>query len=101
MSAQVQYGVPERERILEEVRRKPEPTKDGTASWSLHLLQQALRTAADGFPNISTYTIRTVMLEAGYSWQQSRSWCTTGQVIRKRKSGTVVVTDPNAEPKKN
>lgn len=97
---EIQYGVTERERILQEFRRKPDPAKDGTVSWSLQTLQQALRTAPDGLPAISTYTIRKVLIEAGYSWQQSRSWCSTGQVVRKRKAGIVVVTDPNAEAKK-
>ena len=97
----VKYGPAERERILAEVRRKPDPATDGTATWSLQTLQRALRQAPDGLPEISEYTIRQVLLEAGYSWQQARTWCTTGQVLRKRKSGTVVVTDPDAEAKKS
>ncbi len=86
---QVKYGAGERECILKEVRRPPDPVADGTASWSLQTLQRRLRTMSDGLPDVSTYTIRTVLLEAGYSWQQSRSWCETGQVRRKRKSGVV------------
>lgn len=96
----VQYGVSERERILQEVRRKPEPEKDGTFTWSLKTLCTALRKAPDGFPFISEDTIRTVLREAGFSWQQSRSWCETGQVLRKRKRGVVKVTDPEATAKK-
>jgi len=94
------YSVAERERILQEARRKPSPEADGTANWSLSLLCQALRKAPDGLPEISEDTIRTVLLEAGFSWQHTRSWCETGQAVRKRKRGKVIVTDPDATPKK-
>lgn len=96
----IQYGLAERERILKEARRKPTPEVDGTANWSLSLLCQALRKAPDGLPEISEDTIRTVLLEAGFSWQNTRSWCETGQAVRKRKRGKVIVTDPDATPKK-
>ncbi len=69
--AQVKYGVAQRERILQEVRRKPDPKTDGTATWSLQTLQRRLRKMPDGLPEVSTYTIWLVLLEAGYSWQQS------------------------------
>jgi transposase len=95
------YGAAERERILAEVRRQPTPERDGTATWSLQLLCRALRRAADGLPTVSEDTIRTVLREAGFSWQRSRSWCQTGQVVRKRKSGPVTVCDPDAEAKKS
>ena len=98
--AQIKYGVEERARILKDVRRKPTPEADGTASWSLSLLCQTLRKAPEGLPAVSEDTIRTVMLEAGYSWQKTRSWCKTGQVVRKRKRGKVIVTDPDVTPKK-
>ena len=49
---------------------------------------------------MSTYTILMVLHEAGFTWQASRTWCETGKVKRKRKSGGVEVTDPDAEPKK-
>ena len=97
----VQYGVSERERILQEARRKPEPERDGTFTWSLKTLCAALQKAPDGFPGISEDTIRTVLHEAGFSWQKSRSWCETGQVLRKRKRGVVKVTDPQSTAKKN
>lgn len=99
-SPPLKYGPAERERILQEVRRKPDPRTDGTATWSLKTLCQALRKAEDGLPEVSEDTIRTVLLEAGFSWQEARSWCETGQVTRKRKRGTVVVTDPDASAKK-
>jgi hypothetical protein len=97
----VKYGVAEWERILQEVRRKPEPDQDGTASWSLKTLQRALQQAPDGLPGVSEDTIRTVLLATGFSWQQNRSWCQTGQVIRMRKSGPVIVVDPDTTAKKS
>lgn len=94
------YGPAERERILQEVRRKPAPETEGTATWSLKTLCQALRKAPDGLPEVSEDTIRTVLLEAGLSWQEARSWCETGKVTRRRKRGKVTVTDPDAMVKK-
>jgi len=94
------YGPVERERILQEVGRKPEPETDGTATWSLKTLCQALRNAADGLPEVSEDTIRAVLLEAGFSWQETRSWCEMGKVTRRRKQGKVIVTDPDAMAKK-
>ncbi len=95
------YGPPQRERILREAARKPTPEADGTASWSLSLLRQALRAAPDGLPRVSTYTIRRVLHEAGYSFQRTRTWCPTGQSVRRRKAGVATVTDPDAGPKKS
>lgn len=94
------YGVQERERILQEARRQPEPAQDGTATWSLATLQRTLRQAADGLPQVSTYTIWATLRDAGLAWQQSRTWCETGQVKRRRKSGVATVTDPDTEAKK-
>ena len=96
----IKYGVAERERILKEARRKPSPESDGTANWSLSLLCQALRKAPNGLPEVSEDTIRTVLLEAGFNWQNTRSWCETGQAVRKRKRGKVIVTDPDTTAKK-
>lgn len=95
------YGSTERERILREARRTPDRERDGTATWSLTTLQRALRQAADGLPQVSTYTIWVVLHEAGFTWQSSQTWCETGKVKRKRKAGVVEVTDPDAEPKKS
>jgi transposase len=97
----VKYGVAERERILREVQRRPTGEHDGTATWSLSTLQRCLREADDGLPQVSEFTIRKVLLEAGYSWQGSRTWCQTGQAVRQRKAGAVVVTDPDSEAKKS
>ena len=95
------YTVAERTRILAEARRPPDRERDGTATWSLLTLRRALRTALNGLPNVSTGTIRAVLIDAGWSWQRSRSWCDTGTVQRKRKSGVVTVVDPDAEAKKS
>ena len=96
----IRYGPAERQRILEEVRRAPDRERDGTATWSLKTLQRALREAPDGLPQVSTWTILWVLREAGYTWQESRTWCHTGTVVRKRKTGPVEVTDPDTTPKK-
>ena len=95
-----QYGPEERDRILKEFRRPPDCERDGTATWSLNMLQRALRRAPDGLPQVSTYTIWAVLHDAGISWQRDRSWCETGLVVRKRKHGDVKVQDPDASPKK-
>jgi transposase len=97
----VKYSAAERERVLAEVRRQPDPEKDGTNTWSLVTLQKALQKAADGLPQISTERIWVILQEAGFRWQKSRSWCETGQVARKRKRGVVAVVDPDATPKKS
>ncbi len=95
------YSVAQRNRILAEARRTPDRERDGTATWSLMTLRRALRTAPDGLPHVSTATIRAVLIDAGWSWQRSRSWCETGTAQRKRKRGIVTVVDPDAEAKKS
>jgi hypothetical protein len=92
--------VAEQERILGEFRRLPDRDQDGTATWSLTTLQRALRRAPDGLPRVSTFTILRTLWEAGYTFQQNRTWCATGTAQRKRKHGVVTVTDPEATPKK-
>ena len=94
------YGLADHERILRAVRRAPDREADGTATWSLTTLQRALRQAPDGLPTVSTFTLGNVLHEGGLRWGKDRSWCETGTVVRKRKSGTVRVTDPDAVPKK-
>jgi len=96
----IKYGAVEQARIVAEAQRKPELGQDGTASWSLSMLQRSLRQAADGLPEVSTYTIWGVLQANGFSWQKDTSWCETGKVQRKRKAGVVEVTDPDATPKK-
>ena len=95
------YTTAARERILREVQRQPTPAQDGTATWSLNLLKKALRTAPDGLPQVSTFTIGQTLHDAGYTYQDNRTWCRTGTVLRKRKAGIVTVTDPDTEAKKN
>lgn len=95
------YTAIEQGRILREVRRTPDREQDGTATWSLNTLQRALRHADDGLPTISTYTIWCVLHDAGFVWSKDRSWCEPGAVVRKRKSGAVMVVDPDAAPKKS
>lgn len=46
----VKYSAAERERVLAEARRKPDPEKEGTNTWSLTILQKALRSAPDAPP---------------------------------------------------
>ena len=96
----LQYGSVEQGRILREFRRPPDRQQDGTATWSLTTLQRALHRAPDGLPTVSTWTILQTLWEAGYTWQASRTWCHTGTVVRQRKTGAVLVTDPDATPKK-
>lgn len=97
----VRYGAVEQRRILAEAARAPDRARDGTATWSLSTRQAALRRAADGLPGISTDTIGRTLHDAGLRWQKSRSWCATGAVVRKRKrGGTVTVTDPDAVAKR-
>ena len=95
------YDQADKQRIFQEVARTPTPEADGTASWSLTLLRDALRRADDGLPTVSTFTLWKVLHEAGLSYQRTRTWCPTGEVLRKRKAGIVKVTDPDAEAKKN
>jgi hypothetical protein len=64
-------------------------------------LRRALRRVPDGLPHVSTYTIGVVLHEAGLRWVAARTWCETGKAVRKRRSGAVTVTDPDAEAKKN
>jgi transposase len=95
------YDHAARERVLCEVRREPTPATDGTATWSLSSLKKALRSAPDGLPGVAASTIWQVLHEAGLSYQQSRTWCPTGTALRKRVSGTVILTDPDTESKKS
>ena len=94
------YDAPTRERILREFHRPPDREQDGTATWSLTTFQRAPRRAPDGLPTVSTWTILQTLWDTGYTWQESRTWCRTGTVLRKRKTGVVEVTDPDATPKK-
>jgi transposase len=95
------YDTAARDRILREVARTPTPETDGTATWSLTILRRVLRTAPDGLPKVSTFTIWQVLHTAGYTFQRTRTWCPTGSAVRKRKAGVVTATDPDAAAKKS
>jgi transposase len=99
--ARIRYGADAQQRILAEWARTPQRDQDGTATWSLSLLQRALRQAPDGLPRVSTYTIWRTLHAGGLSWQKSRTWCETGVVMRTRKHGVVRVSDPEAAAKKS
>ena len=93
------YTSEQQARILAEVQRTPDRKEDQTATWSLMTLRQALRKTA--LPDIAAETIRQVLHEAGYSYQQTRTWCRTGYALRKRKSGTVTTYDEQTLEKKD
>jgi hypothetical protein len=80
--------------------RAPQREPDGTAIWSLSLLQKALHQAPDGLSKVSTFTIWRTLHAAGLSWQNSRTWCKTGVAMRRRKHGVVRVSDPDAAVKR-
>jgi transposase len=95
------YETAQRQHVLEVAQHSPELSIDGVSQWSLSVLQRRLRAEEGGeFATISTHTIWQVLHQAGYSWQNSRSWCKTGTAVRRRKNGVVTVSDPNAEAKK-
>lgn len=99
--AKTQYRSGHRQQIVELAQQLPDLESDGVSQWSLSTLQRRLRAQDNGdFSTISTYTLWQVLHEAGQSWQQSRSWCKTGTALRRRKSGDVIVTDPDTEAKK-
>ena len=92
------YDRAARARIVATAQRSPERKTDGTATWSLSTLERTLRREA--FPRLGATTIRRVLEAAGSSYQKTRTWCPTGTAERKRKSGTVRVTDPQTEEKR-
>jgi transposase len=87
-----------RSAIIATAQRAPDRRVDGTATWSLSMLQSALR--QDTYPRIGTNTIRRVLEQAGSSYQRTRSWCPTGTAQRVRKAGVVTVVDPQTEEKR-
>src|SRR5438034_690237 len=93
------YTSQQQARIVREVQRQPDRKEDGTATWSLSTLQQALRQA--DLPHIARETIRQVLHASGYSFQRTRTWCRTGYAQRKRKSGTVTTYDEQTPEKKD
>jgi hypothetical protein len=94
---QATYTSQERQHILEELGRDPDREQDQSATWSLSLLQRALRRG--GLPAIGASTIRRVLHQAGYVFGRSRTWCRTGTAVRVRKAGVVTVHDAQAQEK--
>lgn len=62
------------------------------------LLCNALRKA--GLPHLAKETVRVTLHEAGYTFGKTRTWCSTGTAVRKRKEGVVNVHVPKTEEKK-
>jgi transposase len=93
------YAAEARTQVLQRVQRQPDRMSDQTATWSLKLLQRALRRA--GLPSIGATTIGRILHEEGFSLQQDRTWCHTGTAYRLRKKGVARVQDPQAQEKKD
>jgi transposase len=80
--------------ILSTLQHPPDRAQDGTATWSLATLQHHLRQADPALRTLGRTTIWRVLHAAGYSYQRSRTWCTTGQVQRRGPDGPRLVVDP-------
>jgi transposase len=91
------YTSSQRQHILEHLRSTPNREQDQSATWSLRLLQRALRRHL--LPRIGASTIRRVLHKAGYVFGRSRTWCRTGTAVRVRKAGVVTVHDTQAQEK--
>lgn len=87
----------QRQQVLERLRSTPNREQDQSATWSLRLLQRALR--RDLLPHIGASTIGRILHQAGYVFGRSRTWCRTGTAVRVRKAGVVTVHDPQAQEK--
>lgn len=92
------YDEQARAQVVAAAQQAPDRREDGSATWSLSLLQRRLRRT--GLPRIGATTIRRVLTDAGSSYQRTRTWCPTGTAIRKRKAGPVQVVDPLTEQKR-
>jgi len=94
------YGPAERTLIVQTAQTPADRRADGTATWSLKLLEQALR-KLPALQHLSADTVRRVLREAGASYQHTRTWCITGTAERLHKRGRVIVRDPDTEAKKS
>ena len=94
------YQSAEYQLVMETLKRQPDRQQDLTASWSLATLERTLRQSEPTLSKIGATTVRRILKKEGFSYQQSRSWCQTGQVKRVRKEGVVTVYDPKTEEKK-
>jgi transposase len=79
------YTSQERQHILETLRSAPNREQDQSATWSLRLLQRALRQLL--LPRLGASTIRRVLHEAGYSFGRSRTWCTARHRLAGAQNG--------------
>ncbi len=97
------YDAADRDRILREVVRTPTPGGTRTATWSpLAALRRVLRSAPDGLPRVSTFTLLAGTARGRIQPQQDPHVVPDrGGGSRRRKAGTVTVTDPDAESKKS
>lgn len=91
------YALDARAQIVATAQEPPRRREDQTATWSLSTLQRRLRT--EGLAHLGTSTIRRVLLDAGSSYQRTRTWCPTGTALRKRTEEVVTVRDPQTEKK--
>jgi transposase len=93
------YTDEDRQNILAVLTSEPSRSVDGSATWSLSLLEEKLRETS--LPKVGASTISRTLHQAGYVFCRSRTWCQTGSVLRKRKEGVVRVQDPKTEEKKH
>lgn len=94
------YDETKRKQIVSLAKTEPDRERDGTATWSLSTLQDALRKEKE-FKSISTFTILKALHESGLSKQKGRTWVATGIAKRVRKDGVVEVIDVDTDVKKN
>ncbi len=92
------YDAAARAHIVATAQRAPDRKLDGTATWSLSMLERRMRRA--GLPQVGATTIRRVLEAAGSSYQRTRTWCPTGTAQRTRTAGVVTVDDPPTEQKR-
>ena len=64
------YAAQARTQVVQAVQQQPDRLHDQTATWSLKLLQRALRRA--GLPSIGATTIGRILHEEGFSLQRDR-----------------------------
>lgn len=93
------YAAEARAQVVQTLQRQPDRLQDQTATWSLKLLQRALRRV--GLSSIGATTIGRILHEEGFSLQRDRTWCQTGTAYRLRKDGVYRVWDPQTQEKKD
>src|SRR5258708_16791641 len=79
------YSSQQRQQILEKLRSVPDREQDQSATWSLSLLQRALRRG--DLAQIGASTIRRILHEAGYVFGRSPTWCQPGTALAVRNAG--------------